>query len=93
MVFMTEQEIVNSLNEFLNSKSEQEQHMFDSTGIEDIIAYHPTFGMYIRNKYKLWETLWKPEIDNKGVDISTQHPDAISMRIIRELHRKRNNGG
>lgn len=62
------------------------QNKFFLTGYDDgnLIKYHHSFGTYIRNKYKLWENKWEPKIVNE-VDVSPNHPDAISMRIIKEV--------
>jgi hypothetical protein len=50
-------------------------------------SYHYSFGAFIRNHYKLWNTDWTPIIKN-GCDISEDHPDAISMHIITEVWKK-----
>ena len=51
-----------------------------STG-ENLIRYHHTLGTAIRNEFHLWQFGWEPEIVN-GIDMSQNHPDAISQRII-----------
>lgn len=46
-----------------------------------MIEFHHTTGRWIRNKYRLWQRGHTPEIKG-GIDVSEQHPDAISMRIL-----------
>lgn len=48
---------------------------------DDMIQFHHSTGMWVRNHYGLWKKSWEPEIKN-GVDWSPQHPDAISARIL-----------
>jgi hypothetical protein len=51
---------------------------------ENLISYHNSLGRDIRNYFKLWDTEWTPEIVN-CVDISENHPDAISMKLIENV--------
>lgn len=62
------------------------QDKFFRTGYDDknLIMYHHGFGTYIRNKYKLWANEWEPHVVN-DVDISPDHPDQVSMRIIEQV--------
>lgn len=46
-----------------------------------LIRYHHTLGTAIRNEFELWKFPWEPEIV-AGIDVSPNHPDAISQRII-----------
>lgn len=48
---------------------------------DELIMFHRTLGMIIRNHLMLWERKWTPELVD-GVDVSENHPDAISMRLI-----------
>ena len=56
---------------------------------EDLIGLHHGLGTAIRNRFKLWEEPWEPEIRD-GVDVSPDHPDAISQRVIVETWRQAN---
>jgi len=49
---------------------------------EDLVIYHSTVGRSIRNAFELWAVPWTPVIDESGVDISEEHPDAVSMRVL-----------
>lgn len=50
----------------------------------ELIKYHHTLGQSIRNEFGLWGFEWEPEIVD-GVDVSPEHPDAISMEVIATL--------
>lgn len=72
----------------LKEWSKKEQDLFFFGPYKDqinLIQYHNNLGQYIRNKYKLWENKWTPEIDQEGVDVSKDHPDAISQEIIKMI--------
>lgn len=56
-------------------------------GEDQLYLLHHTMGRWIRNTYSLWEDPWEPELVD-GVDMSPNHPDAISMDIIKLLHEK-----
>lgn len=51
---------------------------------EDLIEYHHTLGQDIRNSFNLWQYTWYPEIV-EGVDMSEEHPDAVSQRVIEKV--------
>lgn len=69
--------------------SQEDKDYFFLTNWENrsLAAFHHSFGRYIRNTYKLWEVEWEPEIVNE-VDCSPNHPDQISMDIIKELWKR-----
>lgn len=67
--------------------TEDERDNFIKCNEEKLHIYHDSLGRSIRNIFKLWETDWIPEIRN-GVDYSENHPDQISMRIIKEVWRR-----
>ena len=61
------------------------QREFIDTPKEDLIKYHTSLGRSIRNHFDLWGRRWEPQLEDKGgyqVDMSPDHPDSISMRII-----------
>ena len=53
---------------------------------DDLISYHSTLGREIRNHFKLWVN-YVPEMysDEDGLD---NHPDEISMQVIKEVWKK-----
>jgi len=53
----------------------------------DLIRYHSSLGRAIRNSLGLWQIPWKPRIKD-GVDVSKDHPDALSMAILEAIHKK-----
>lgn len=62
---------------------------------DDMIQFHHTAGMNIRNEYSLWKHKWTPVIVN-GVDMADDHPDAISAKILElvweKVHHPENRG-
>lgn len=62
---------------------------FKSLPYKDLISWHHGLGTFIRNRYRLWERKWEPEVRD-GVDYSPNHPDSLSQRIIEEFHKKLN---
>ena len=53
----------------------------------DMIKFHHSVGQDIRNHFKLWTYGWEPMIEN-GIDMSPDHPDAVSNRVLVEVHRR-----
>lgn len=49
-----------------------------------MIKFHATVGRYIRNQYGLWRRAHTPVIVG-GVDVSEDHPDAISHRVLEKV--------
>lgn len=66
------------------SRHDQEESGWLECSKEDLIQYHNTVGQNIRNEFNLWEKEWIPEIED-GVDVSPDHPDAISLRVMEEV--------
>lgn len=54
----------------------------------ELIRYHHSLGRAIRNAFGLWQRPWKEKLDKDGVDVSPDHPDAVSMKIIEAVHAK-----
>lgn len=82
---MDEKEMIDEAYSWFEQKTEQSKVYFISSSKEQLIQYHTTLGRAIRNHFKLWELDWKPQYKMKGsveYDVSPDHPDAISMRII-----------
>lgn len=74
--------IAKDVKDFLATETINE---LKSTPEENLIEWHQSLGRHIRNKYKLWSRSWIPNIVN-GIDFSEDHPDAISMKIIKEIY-------
>ena len=74
---------------WIESAPEELQSEFRRCAKKNLIRYHHGLGTEIRNEFKLWEKKWEPEIIN-GIDVSDDHPDSISMRVIEEAWRKIN---
>jgi hypothetical protein len=75
----TDEEIAQDF--FDNLEEEERQYVLDVPNRMFMSMFHDGAGQYIRTNYNLWERPWKPEIVD-GADISPQHPDAISTRVL-----------
>lgn len=64
--------------------SEYERNEFISTAKDDLIRFHHGLGTDIRNAYGLWNLKWKPQIVD-GIDVSSGHPDAVTMSVITKV--------
>ncbi len=58
---------------------------------DDMIQFHHSVGMFIRNQYLLWDennplTMlnYEPQVVN-GMDENPKHPDAVSQEILRRV--------
>lgn len=73
------------MEEIWNNFSEKDKQWFIS---EDPILMHSTLGRHLRNYADLWQTPWTPEVDERGIDMSPNHPDAISSKVIQDFQTK-----
>jgi hypothetical protein len=71
---------------FRNSTLRQQQE-FLTTDFENLVVFHHNLGEMIRNHFNLWHYEWEAKIVN-GVDMSPEHPDTISMKVIEEVWRR-----
>lgn len=83
---MQHHEIIKVAKEVKDFLATETINELKSTPEENLIDWHHSLGQHIRNKYKLWSRSWIPNIVN-GIDISEDHPDAISMKIIEEIYK------
>lgn len=63
------------------------QAEFKNNTEQSLIKYHHSLGTQIRNEFLLWEHPWEPEIVD-GVDMSPNHPDSVSQRIIVDVWKR-----
>ena len=87
-------------DDIFDSLKEIELQKLRETEPDDVVMFHLSWGMWIRNHYKLWSedhpltTNWHKHPDQRkienGVDMSEDHPDAISMKIMERVHKKAN---
>lgn len=82
----TKDEIVAEVLAWFNEASDEERKDFIECDESRLVGYHHSLGRQIRNEFGLWEIKWTPDIKN-GVDCSPNHPDAVSMSIIKEVWR------
>ena len=84
---MSFEEQVATVFSWLEKVPKEEQLSFKHAPKDKLIEYHHSLGRNIRNRLKLWENEWVPDIKD-GVDYSPKHPDAISQRIIEAVWEK-----
>jgi len=68
----------------LSQEQKDEWGLLECQEEDELIKYHHDLGRNIRNGFDLWSYAWEPDLVD-GVDMSPEHPDAISMEVIREL--------
>lgn len=88
---LVRQMIVNRLSEdiiarkvFKNLEWDEFEYIGRMTHPNDMIELHDSLGRQIRNDYQLWSRYHTPRIVD-GVDVSKDHPDAISSRIMKQV--------
>ncbi|PHS22253.1 MAG: hypothetical protein COA84_13935 [Robiginitomaculum sp.] len=59
------------------------QNDFLATPYNSLFIYHNSLGRSIRNECELWQENWEPKLV-EGIDCSPNHPDAVSMEIIKQ---------
>lgn len=85
-----EEKMILEVQYWLSQESPRNRADFINTSKSGLFAYHHTLGQRIRNEFKLWTYKWEEKLIN-GVDCSENHPDAISMRIIKEVWNREQN--
>ena len=81
--------IVGVVTNWLHEAPAEHRREFVSMTKKQLIGYHHTLGRDIRNEFRLWEYPWEPQLEN-GFDMSPDHPDSISMRIIERVWENEN---
>lgn len=89
--FLTFDEIVDDI--VANRLSSGAEEDIRCCAEEDLILFHPNFGMWIRNSYGLWlESNPLTDDDQShirdGVDYNPKHPDTVSFDIIQAVHNR-----
>ena len=76
------------VNKMIDKMTVEDRKYFIHLEEDDLHRLHHGFGTHIRNELGLWEE--PPHTPNiiDGVDYSEDHPDAISMTIIKEVWKK-----
>ncbi len=77
-------EMVDTVLDWFQESSHESRLEFLHCEEQDLFGYHSGLGRQIRNHFKLWEAPWIPLIKG-GIDESPNHPDQISMAIIKEV--------
>jgi len=88
--YLLENEIVEA--ELQKLTPTQKKEIIDNfPTVDDFQSLHFSYGMYIRNEYKLWDkqhphqAQYKKDAVFEGVDYHPYHPDAISNRILGKI--------
>ncbi len=88
---MTEEQIALEVYHNWYSKWSPEDQEYFRT--HSIYEFHHGIGRNIRNHFGLWQREpHTPLIDERGVDMSPDHPDAISSRILKRVQELAING-
>ncbi len=81
----TDEEMALKVIQWYNEDAtEAEQIAFKNTNANDLIRYHNSIGQNIRNTFSLWDYEWERMYEG-AIDYSPEHPDAISMRVIKRV--------
>ena len=83
-MFLSEPDIVSDL--LLRKWTEPDKQTLKNTPYDDLIMYHHSVGMWIRNSYLLWDPN-NPIVDHRD-SMSDNFPDQISQRIIETCWKK-----
>lgn len=86
---MGKEDMIIAVMEWYSHAPISQQFDFKTCTEVDLITYHDSVGRDIRNIFGLWEKSWIPVIVD-GTDVSEEHPDQISMYIIKEVWRRIN---
>lgn len=86
---MTYEEMLKETVENIRREPYNDLVEFLGTKEADLGKFHFSVGMNIRNHFKMWENTWEPKIVD-GIDISPEHPDNISMKLIIDTWRTLN---
>ena len=82
-------EIVEEVLAWFEKAPKNNRMNFLASSEAGLIVYHDNLGRTIRNKFKLWERKWTPDL-SFDIDYSEDHPDTISQRVIVEVWRRAN---
>lgn len=88
---MTEDEMTEEVYSWLLNESEDIIKDFANQSETTIKTSYSHLGRMIRNKFGLWEREWSPElmeVNGVEIDVSSNHPDAISFRIVEAVWMK-----
>jgi len=78
----TDESMVQAVYEWWCGSGDPLQEQFKNCKESQLWEYHHSLGRSIRNHFELWKYERIPELEN-DVDVSDEHPDAISMRVIK----------
>ena len=85
----TVEQMADEVDRWLDDCREPEREAFIHGNAESLGFLHHSLGMRIRNHFSLWSWPWQQQLDDKLADRAPEHPDAISMRVLLEVWRRR----
>jgi hypothetical protein len=88
MKMVDEDEMIITVFKWFIQESDVVRQQFLETRFADLVVYHNSLGRKIRNHFELWSNKWEPELEiRNGIecDVSPNHPDAVSMRVIEKF--------
>ena len=85
----TVEQMADEVDQWLDDCREPEREAFINGNAESLGFLHHSLGMRIRNHFALWSWPWEQQLDDKLADRAPEHPDAISMRVLLEVWRRR----
>ena len=82
-----DREIINIVHNWYNNSSLRLQSEFKETDFDRLAVFMSTLGLQIIEFFNLRAYEWKEKII-EGVDVSTESPEAIALRVIETLWRE-----
>ena len=83
-------QMVDEVERWLNETPEHAREAFKKVSEDELVMFHSSVGRRIRNHFRLWEVGHEPQIDDRGVDCAPDHPDQISMNVIKAVWQRAN---
>jgi hypothetical protein len=83
------EEMISVVLSWFEEASEHNRKEFKESSEIGLISWHNSLGRNIRNYFELWNFPWEPVMFN-GIDVSKDHPDALSMEVIRKVWKEIN---
>lgn len=80
--------IEEAVEQLLSLMSEEDKHCLKKTPKKDLIMFHFSLGLYIRNNFGLWKGNRELLQYISKSDFPFVHPDDASMIIIEELWKR-----
>ena len=80
-------EMVKTVLKWFNNSPIRQQEEFRNTDFDNLVVFMHTLGQQIINYFSLWSYKWDKKIVD-DIDESTEHPEAVTLRIIEKVWRE-----